>query len=108
MASPRDHLASNLAVPAEAIRAFCSRWKLRELSLFGSILRDDFGPQSDVDVLVAFALDGAMTFEGFLQMREELSELFGGRAIDLVEKRLVTNPFRRHDILTTRRVLYAA
>lgn len=49
-----------------------------------------------------------MTFEGFLEMRDELSEMFGGRAVDLVEKRLVKNPFRRNRILTTRRILYAA
>jgi predicted nucleotidyltransferase len=49
-----------------------------------------------------------MTFESFLEMREELSQMFGGRPIDLVEKRLLRNPFRRQRILTTRRVLYAA
>jgi hypothetical protein len=49
-----------------------------------------------------------MTFEGFIEMRDELSEMMGGRNIDLVEKRLVKNPFRRHEILTTREIVYAA
>jgi len=95
-------------VPVDKIAAFCERWKLSELSLFGSVLRDDFSPGSDVDVLVSFAEGSEMTFEGFVDMREELSEIFGGREVDLVEKRLVRNPFRRHEILTTRQVLYAA
>ena len=95
-------------VSADSIASFCRRWHVAELSLFGSALRDDFRPDSDVDVLVHFGPGGGMTFEGFLDMRDELSSLFGGRPIDLVERRLVRNPFRRYEILTTRRVLYAA
>jgi len=95
-------------IPTEKIAAFCRKWQIAEFSLFGSVLRDDFGPNSDIDVLVAFSPAGAMTFESFLEMRDELSALFGGRNVDLVEKRLIRNPFRRHDILTTRRVVYAA
>jgi uncharacterized protein len=98
----------NLEIPADRIEAFCRKWKLKELSLFGSVLRDDFGPQSDVDVLVSFVPGAEMTFEGFIEMREELSRRFGGRSVDLVEKRLVRNPFRRYEILTTREVVYAA
>jgi hypothetical protein len=79
-----------------------------ELSLFGSALRSDFRSDSDVDVLVSFEAGAAMTFEGFIEMRDELSEMMGGRNIDLVEKRLVKNPFRRHEILTTREIVYAA
>ena len=94
-------------LPIDQIAAFCQKWSIAELALFGSVLRDDFGPDSDVDVLVTFRPGASMTFEGFLDMREELSNIFG-RQIDLVEKRLVTNPFRRHEILTTKKVLYAA
>jgi uncharacterized protein len=100
--------ACNIDFPMELIEAFCHKWKLSELSLFGSVLRDDFRPDSDIDVLVSFQPGAGMTFEGFLDMREELGEIFGGRSIDLVEKCLVRNPFRRHEILTTRQVLYAA
>lgn len=100
--------AGNIRVPREKVEAFCKKWGLKEFSLFGSILRDDFRPDSDVDVLVSFLPGRQMTFEGFVDMREELSAMFGGREVDLVEKRLVKNPFRRYEILTTREVVYAA
>src|ERR1700677_868463 len=98
----------NLTIPAQQIEAFCHKWKLNELSLFGSVLRDDFGPHSDVDILISFSPGAKMTFEGFIEMREELSLIFGDRPVDLVEKRLLRNPFRRYEILTTHEVLYAA
>jgi uncharacterized protein len=97
----------HLDISEEKVQTFCKKWKVAELSLFGSALRDDFQADSDVDVLVSFAPDGAMTFEGFIEMRQELSALFGGREVDLVENRLVRNPFRRHEILATRKVVYA-
>jgi predicted nucleotidyltransferase len=90
------------------IERFCHKWKLSEFALFGSVLREDFTPESDVDVLISFAPGESMTIEAFLEMRKELSNIFGGRSVDLVEKQLLTNPYRRHDILTTRKTLYAA
>lgn len=87
---------------------FCRKWKLVELSLFGSVVRDDFGPDSDVDVLVAFEPGAPWDAFDWPDMQDEFSALFGGRQIDLVERRSVINPFRRHEILTTRKVLYAA
>ena len=98
----------NVDVPQDQIELFCRKWGLKELSVFGSILRNDFGPDSDVDVLVSFQPGHAMTLDGFLDMRDELSAMFGGREVDLVQKRLLKNPFRRYEILTTREVLYAA
>ncbi|HTV48631.1 MAG TPA: nucleotidyltransferase domain-containing protein [Phycisphaerae bacterium] len=92
----------------EQIAAFCRKWGLSELSLFGSVLRDDFGADSDVDVLVQFQPGHTMTFENYLEMQDELSAMFGGRKIDLVEKRLIKNPFRRFEILTTRKVVYGS
>ncbi len=97
-----------LEVSPEKVQVFCRKWGVQELSIFGSVLRDDFDANSDVDVLVSFVPGSAMTFEGFLEMRDELSTIFGERPIDLVEKRLLRNPFRRHEILTTREILYAA
>lgn len=99
-----------LALPVETdkIAAFCRRWRIKEMSLFGSVLREDFGPESDVDVLVAFDEGGAMTFDNLPTMTEELSHIFGDREIDLVDRRLVRNPWRRHEILTHREILYAA
>lgn len=97
-----------IPIPTHELEVFCRKWMVQELSLFGSALREDFNEGSDVDLLVSFLPGAAMTFEGFLEMREELSKLFGGREIDLVEKRLLKNPFRRHEILTTREIVYAA
>lgn len=95
-------------LPLEQIEDFCRKYGVAEFSLFGSILRNDFGPGSDVDVLVTLKPGHTMTPESYLDMRDELSAMFGGREIDLVQKRLLTNPFRRQEILATRQVLYAA
>jgi len=100
-------MTANLPIPAERIADFCRKWNVAELSLFGSILRDDFRPDSDVDVLVAFPPGFSPSLEDWLAMEDELQAMFG-REIDLVERRCVTNPFRRYEILTTRRILYAA
>jgi len=75
------------------------------LSLFGSVLRDDFGPESDVDVLVSFADDAPWSLWDLTAMRDELGTLVG-RPVDLVEKEGLRNPFRRHTILETRKVIY--
>lgn len=98
---------ANLEIPHAAIEDFCRRWNLDEFSLFGSVLRDDFGPTSDIDVLIHFAPGGEMTLDSLVAMQQELSDLFGGREIDLVERQLIKNPFRRHEIRTHRQVLYA-
>lgn len=96
-----------LNIPLDRITDFCRRWKITEFSLFGSILRDDFRPDSDVDVLVTFAPDAPWSYWEFPAMQDDLQRIFG-RPVDLVEKAALKNPFRRHEILTTRRVLYAA
>jgi len=97
---------NGLEVPTEKIEAFCRKWKIKELALFGSVLRDDFRPDSDVDVLVTFQQDDSWSLLDLMMMREELMEMFG-RRVDLVEKDAVRNPFRRHHILHHHRVLYA-
>jgi hypothetical protein len=99
---------SGIELPMVEIKAFCRKYGVAEFSLFGSVLRDDFTSDSDVDVLIALEPDGKMTLEKYLDMRDELSAMFGGRQIDLVQKRLLKNPFRRHEILATREVLYGA
>ena len=97
----------NLTVPDQAIAEFCRKWMVRELALFGSVLRDDFGAESDVDVLVSFAPDAPWSYWEWPEMQDDLAQIFG-RRIDLVEKEALRNPFRRERILGTRRVLYAA
>ena len=94
-------------VEPRRIEAFCRKWRVRELSLFGSALREDFRSDSDVDLLVVFEPDDPWDLWDIIAMEAELQQLFG-RKVDLVEKRALKNPFRRFDILTTRQILYAA
>ena len=96
-----------IEIPHDGIVQFCHKWKVKELSLFGSVLRDDFRPDSDVDVLVEFELESPWSLFDFVDMMDELKAIFG-RKVDLVEKGGLRNPFRRHSILTTREVVYAA
>ncbi len=86
---------------------FCQKWRVRELSLFGSALRDDFGADSDVDVLVSFEPRADWSLLDLVVMKEELSALLG-RDVDLVEQEALRNPYRRAAILNSKRVLYAA
>lgn len=94
----------------EVLSAFCRRWSVAELALFGSALRDDFSAESDVDVLVTFR-DGAVpTLFSLVSMERELSTLFG-RPVDLAMRRAVeqgVNALRRESILRSARVLHAA
>ncbi|HEV8327535.1 MAG TPA: nucleotidyltransferase domain-containing protein [Nitrospiraceae bacterium] len=99
-----------ITVPKDRIAAFCQKWKITELALFGSVLREDFRPDSDVDVLVTFSPDSDWEVEHLLDMKEELEALFG-RPVDLVEKRLVEesrNYIRRKHILSHMEAVYAA
>jgi predicted nucleotidyltransferase len=92
------------------IEEFCRRWKIKELSLFGSVLRGDFHPKSDVDVLVRFEPDVRWYSDHLLEMKEELESLFK-RSVDLVEKRLVEespNYIRRKHILENMESIYVA
>jgi hypothetical protein len=94
-------------IPTAKIEDFCHRWKVIKLALFGSILREDFGPDSDIDVLVTFAEDSDLSLYDLVDMQEELRVIFG-RDVDLVLKSGLRNPFRRREILRTQRVIYAA
>ena len=96
-----------LNVSKETIADFCRKWKIAEFALFGSVLRDDFRPDSDVDVLVDFDVQATPSLFDFVEIEEELSRLVG-RSIDLVGKSGLRNPFRRHEILRTRQVIFAA
>jgi hypothetical protein len=97
----------NIKLDRESLAEFCRKWRVRELSIFGSALRDDFGPQSDLDFLVSFAPEAPLDIDWLLDMKEELETLFG-RPVDLVEKEAVRNPWRKYEILRTREVIYAA
>lgn len=98
---------SKITVPQDRIDEFCRRWRIRELALFGSVLREDFNGNSDVDVLVSFSDDAKWSLYEWVDMLEELKQIFG-REVDLLSRRALRNPFRRHEILSNQEVLYAA
>jgi len=87
----------------ETLREFCRRWNIIEFSLFGSVVRDDFAPESDVDVLVTLAPDAPWSLSNWLQMQRELERLFQ-RRVDLIERDAVEhseNRFRKRAILSS-------
>lgn len=87
----------------EKLRDFCRKWKVTEFSLFGSVVRDDFGPDSDVDVLVRLEADAPWKLSAWLEMQQELEVLFK-RRVDLIERDAVEqsdNRFRKRAILSS-------
>lgn len=90
-----------------ALTEFCRKWRVREMSLFGSALRDDFGPDSDLDFLVSFEEGSGWSLWDLVTMRDELVELTG-REVDLVELEGLRNPYRRKSILSNREIIHAA
>ncbi|MGD0092775.1 MAG: nucleotidyltransferase family protein [Planctomycetota bacterium] len=97
---------AHITVDREKIAAFCRKWGIKELSLFGSVLRNDFRPDSDVDVLVVYDAEAKRNLHAYVQAVAELEQLFD-REVDLVEKSALRNPFRRQHILNNREVIYA-
>jgi hypothetical protein len=99
----------NAKVPVDlvAISDLCRHWKVTELSLFGSVLRDDFRPDSDIDVLVTFAADAPWSLLDLVTMREHLRQILG-REVHLIEQEGLRNPFRRQAILSHKEVIFAA
>jgi len=99
-----------LQVSADRLADFSRRWRVAELSLFGSVLRDDFGQASDIDVMVRFEPGTERRYYHLSEMREELEGLFG-RSVDLVERRVVEaseNYIRRRHILAHALPVYVA
>jgi predicted nucleotidyltransferase len=104
MKTPRKEL-----LPNNALQQFCSKWQITELALFGSVLRDDFRADSDIDVLVSFTPNAPWTLLDLVNMEHELADLTG-RDIDLVEKQAIEgshNWLRRDEILSTAQVIYS-
>ena len=96
-----------LRIPRKKISEFCRRWEVVEFSLFGSALRDDFRPDSDVDVLVTFSKEAQISLFDLVQMQLDLEKIFH-RSVDIIEKDALENPFRKREILRTAQVIYAA
>lgn len=87
----------HIDIPRDEIAAFCKRWQVTELALFGSVLRDGFGPESDVNVLVRFEEGARHTLFDLSRMEDELSRMLG-QQVDLIERvgvELSSNPPRR-------------
>lgn len=95
-----------IATPTVDLELFCRRWRVRELSLFGSAVREELTPESDLDILISFEDAAPWSLWDLISMRDELSTMFG-RPVDLVEKEGLRNPFRRERILNSRKVIYA-
>ncbi len=100
-------MTPQIAIPRKEIAKFCRKHNIRKLSLFGSVLRDDFGPDSDIDVLVEFEPAARLSLFDFVRIQEELEALFEHK-VDLVEASALRNPFRRHEIMRTQQIVYAA
>ena len=101
-------MTARITIPADGIAAFCERWQVTELALFGSVLRDDFGPDSDIDVLVAFDGRARRTLFDMVDMEEELKAIFG-REVDLVSRRGIErsrNLLRRKAILESAETIH--
>ncbi len=99
-----------IELDSEAIRDFCRRWRVRELSVFGSILRDDFRPDSDVDFLFSLEEGTPLFLDAWLDMETELANLVG-RGVDLVPRHSIEkseNYIRRRSILQSVEPLYDA
>lgn len=97
-------MSVQIAIPEQAIAEFCQRYHVRKLSLFGSVLRDDFRPDSDLDVLIEFEPGKTVDFFVFIDMQDELSELFG-YPVDLNTPNFLSRYFR-DKVMANARMLY--
>jgi predicted nucleotidyltransferase len=97
----------NVSIDRDAVSAFCQRHHITRLALFGSILRDDFGPDSDVDVLVEFQAGHVPGFK-FVSIEREFSGLLHGRRVDMVTRPKFLNHRIRDQILSSAEPLYVA
>lgn len=91
----------------QALTDLCRRWRISELSVFGSVARGSSRPDSDVDLLVTFDPDAPWSTLDLVDLHEELAGLFG-RRVDLIEEKAIRNPYRKASILRDKSILYAA
>ena len=103
-------MSPNLTIDREAVADFCRRWDITQLWLFGSVLRDDFGPESDVDVLVTYGPDARLSLFAHHDMQAELAAVFG-HPVDVMSRKSIeqsANWIRRRAILESAELYYAA
>ncbi|MBI1388632.1 MAG: DNA polymerase subunit beta [bacterium] len=95
-----------IPIDREKIEAFCNKWKVKEFYLFGSVLRDDFGPDSDVDVCLQFQDAAPWSLWDMVRMKYELEDYFD-RPVDILEADAIQNPYRRYEIQNNRKLIHA-
>jgi predicted nucleotidyltransferase len=103
-------MSAHIEIPRAEVERFCQHWQIVELAFFGSVLREDFGTDSDVDVLVRFRPEARHTLFDMVTMQDDLKQVLG-RETDLVERTAVEqsrNYIRRKAILDSAEVIYAA
>ena len=98
-------LSQRLNISYRDIENVCQRWKIEEMALFGSVLRDDFDQESDVDILVAFQPQHGWSLFDLMDLQFELETLFN-RSVDILQKKELINPHRRQEILRTHQLIY--
>jgi uncharacterized protein len=102
-------LRPNLAIDTQQLAELCQQWKIERLELFGSVLRDDFNENSDIDLLATFNANSRITFFDLDTIEQQLSPILGNRPIDLTTRRAIEqshNPIRRHNILSHARQIF--
>lgn len=99
-------IGNRVAVQRDQLEAFCRKHAIREMALFGSVLRDDFSDESDIDFLVSFFPAAAHSLLDHVHMEHELAGLLG-RKVDMIEKEAVENPFVRQQIHSNLALIYA-
>jgi predicted nucleotidyltransferase len=103
-----SQLKERLGLSTSQITQLCQKWKISEFALFGSILSNQFHPNSDIDILIRFAPDARQGLLTLAKIRHDL-EAKTGREVDLVVKEAIENsenPIRRHEILHTAQIIY--
>ena len=97
----------NVEIEDDIIINLARKYRIKELSFFGSILRDDFNEDSDIDILVEFIDIHEYSLFDLFKIKEDFKSVFG-KEVDLIEKDSLRNPYRRENILRNSRVVYAA
>jgi predicted nucleotidyltransferase len=103
----RENIMARIIIPKDGITHFCTQHQIKRLALFGSVLRDDFRPDSDIDVVVEFIPGKRVGMLTMARIERELSQLFGGRTIDLRTPAELSRYFR-DDVLQKAEVCYEA
>ncbi|OQB96761.1 MAG: Nucleotidyltransferase domain protein [Spirochaetes bacterium ADurb.Bin110] len=95
-----------LSIEEQKLEAIAQEYSIRSIALFGSVLRSDFGPKSDIDILIELSPGRHYSYFDLLDIKSRFEEVFN-RKVDLIEKESLRNPYRRKAILSTARTIYA-